>query len=153
MLGLAGALCVLAGAAGAGAPPALAASVSPFAGTALWVDEAPPTSTPEELAGQAAQAGSRTLWVKAGDGSTPDLQFSPALVAGLRAAGVTVCAWTFAYGVDPAGEAAVAVAAARAGARCLVVDAEEQYDGRYGAAQAYVRALRAQLGASFPIGL
>jgi hypothetical protein len=34
-----------------------------------------------------------------------------------------------------------------------VVDAEGQYDGRYYAAQQYVRALRAALGASFPIAL
>ncbi|HEV3047545.1 MAG TPA: peptidoglycan-binding domain-containing protein, partial [Solirubrobacteraceae bacterium] len=109
--------------------------------------------SPQQLAAQAAEAGARTLLVKAGDGSTPELQFAPALVAGLRAAGVTVCAWTFAYGEDPAGEAAVALAAVRAGAQCLVVDAEGQYDCRYGAAQAFVHMLRAQLGAAFPIGL
>jgi hypothetical protein len=136
-------------------PAALAtsAAASPFAGTALWVTQVSELDTPAQLAAQAAQAGARTLLVKAGDGSTPELQFTPALVAGLRAAGVTVCAWTFAYGEDPAGEAAVALAAVRAGAQCLVVDAEGQYDCRYGAAQAFVHALRAQLGAAFPIGL
>jgi hypothetical protein len=34
-----------------------------------------------------------------------------------------------------------------------VVDAEGQYDCRYGAAQEYVHALRSALGSSFPIGL
>jgi len=137
----------------AGLLAAPAAGASPFAGTALWVTQVPALSTPEQLAAEAAQAQARTLFVKAADGETPDLQFSATLVAGLRAAGLSVCAWMFAYGEEPLAEAAVAVAAVRDGAQCLVVDAEDQYDGRYGAAQAFVRALRSQLGSSFPIAL
>ncbi len=64
-----------------------------------------------------------------------------------------MCAWTFAYGQNPSAEAAAAVAAVHDGAQCLVVDAEGQYDKLYGAAQLFVRALRSQLGAGFPIGL
>jgi Putative peptidoglycan binding domain len=146
------AACALAAASPASAAPA-AAQLSPFAGTALWITQVPALSTPEQLAGEARKAGARTLFVKAADGSTPQLQFSATLVAGLRQAGVSVCAWTFAYGIDPAGEAAAAVAAVREGARCLVVDAEGQYDSLYGPAQAFVRALRAQLGTVFPIAL
>jgi hypothetical protein len=130
-----------------------AARPSPFAGTALWITQVPPLSTPEQLAGEAAEDSARTLFIKAADGTTPELQFSAALVSGLRAAGVSVCAWTFAYGTDPPAEAAVAVAAARAGAECLVVDAEGQYDSLYGPAQAFVAALRSQLGPAFPIAL
>jgi hypothetical protein len=129
------------------------ANPSPFAGTALWITQVPVTASPEQLAVEARVAGAGTLFVKAGDGSTPELQFSPALLAGLRAAGERVCAWTFAYGEAPTAEAAVAVAAVRAGAECLVVDAEGQYEGRYGPAQVYMRALRSALGARFPIGL
>lgn len=132
---------------------AAGARASPFAGTALWITQVPALGTPEQLAAQADEAGAHTLFVKAGDGSTPELQFSAALVGGLRAAGQAVCAWTFAYGEDPSAEAAVAIAAVRDGAACLVVDAEGQYDGRYYAAQQYVRALRAALGAGFPIAL
>ena len=132
---------------------ALAADASPFSGTALWITQAPATASPEQLAGEAREAGAGTLFVKAADGSTPELQFSLTLLAGLRAAGERVCAWTFAYGEAPSTEAAVAVAAVRAGAECLVVDAEGQYEGRYGPAQIYIRALRAALGARFPIGL
>jgi hypothetical protein len=134
------------------ASPTFSAS-SPFHGTALWIAEVPVQATPQELAGEAAQAGVRTLFVKAADGSTPELRFSPALVSGLRAAGVSVCAWTFAYGQNPLAEAAVAVAAVHDGAQCLVVDAEGQYDKLYGAAQLFVHTLRAQLGSRFPIGL
>jgi Putative peptidoglycan binding domain len=131
---------------------ALAAS-SPFAGTALWIRQVPLQATPQQLAEQAAQTGARTLFVKAADGATPEPQFSTVLTSGLRAAGVSVCAWTFAYGQNPLAEAAAAVAAVHAGAQCLVVDAEGEYDSLYGAAQLFVHALRSQLGAQFPIGL
>lgn len=135
---------------------ALAASpgrASPFAGTALWVTEVPAVDAPAQLAREASAAGVGTLLVKAADGSTPEPQFSAALVSGLREAGVGVCGWVFAYGEAPQAEAAAAVAAAREGAECLVVDAEGQYDGRYYPAQVYVRALRSALGAGFPIAL
>jgi len=95
----------------------------------------------------------RTLYVKAAEGSSPEAQFSAALVSEMRSAGATVCAWTFAYGQNPSAEAAAAVAAVHDGAQCLVVDAEGQYDKLYGAAQLFVRTLRSQLGARFPIGL
>jgi hypothetical protein len=139
-----------------GLTPASAAALSPsspFAGTALWINAVPVPATPLELANEAEQAGAHTLFVKAADGSTPEPQFSAALVGGLRSAGVSVCGWTFAYGVNPLAEATAAVAAAHAGAQCLVIDAEGQYDKRYGAAQVFVRALRSQLGSGFPIGL
>ncbi len=146
------AVALLPGAAHASALPAS----SPFAGTALWiaqVAQVPGQVSPEQLATQARTAGVHTLYVKGADGSTPDSQFTPALAGALQTGGISVCAWTFAYGLNPAGEAAAAVAAVRNGAQCLVVDAEGQYDGRYGAAQTFVRSLRSQLGSKFPIGL
>jgi hypothetical protein len=124
-----------------------------FAGTALWVKEVPPGESGLELAGAAVRAGVRTLYIKAGDGASAEPQFSATLVSEIHSSGVTVCGWTFAYGSNPAAEAAVAVAAARDGAECLVIDAEDQYDGLYGAAQLFVRTLRSSLGAAFPIGL
>jgi hypothetical protein len=123
---------------------------SPFRGTSLWVDEA--TST-QALAGQAGEARAGTLIVKAAEGTTPEPQFTAALVEQLHGQGLTVCAWVFVYGLDPQGEAQAALAAVKAGASCLVVDAEGQYDKRYGAAQAYVKALRSRLGGAFPIAL
>jgi hypothetical protein len=129
------------------------AASSPFAGTALWVNAIPPLENGQQLLAQAAGSHVRMLYVKAADGSSPEPQFTSTLLGELHAAGVTVCAWTFAYGVNPAAEAQVAVNAVREGAQCLVVDAEEQYDGLYGAAQLFVHTLRADLGAAFPIGL
>ena len=150
------AVALLTAGAGLLAPAAFPATLSvssPLAGTALWINVPPTQLSVQQLAAQATQAGVHTLFVKAADGSTPQAQFSPALVSGLRSAGVSVCAWTFVYGDDPLGEALAAVTAVHDGAQCLIVDAEEQYDKRYGAAHQFVGALRSQLGASFPIGL
>ena len=135
------------------AAAAAAPSPNPMAGTALWINQLPAGASAQSLAVSAAQARARTLYIKAADGVTSELQFSPALVAGLRAQGLGVCAWVFAYGSQPVPEAQAALAAVHAGAGCLVVDAEGAYDKRYGQAQAYVRSLRAGLGAHFPIGL
>ena len=132
------------------APGAAQAERSPLRARSLWVAGA---IAPATIAAEAGQAGVRTVLVKAADGTTPEPQFSPALAAQLRGAGLSVCAWTFVYGADPAGEAAAAIGAVHAGAQCLVVDAEGQYDSRYGAAQLYVRLLRQALGGAFPIAL
>ena len=151
-LALAGALVAAGiGLSASTSPAATRTAPSPLAGTALWVAQAGAPTAPSVLAQTAGESGVHTLFVKAADGSTAEPQFSASLVAGLRSSGVTVCAWTFAYGLSPA--AAAAVAAVHDGAQCLVVDAEGQYDGRYGPAQAFVKALRSQLGAHFPIGL
>jgi hypothetical protein len=125
----------------------------PFKGAALWVTQLSAGQIGAEVVAQARSAGMHTVYVKAAEGSTPEPQFSAALVEEMQAAGATVCAWTFAVGANPSAEAAAAVAAVRAGAQCLVVDAEGEYDSLYYPAQLFVRALRAQLGARFPIGL
>jgi hypothetical protein len=117
----------------------------------VWVLHASQQGVPAILA-EARSAHARTLIVKAAEGSSPEAQFSGALLAELRASGFRVCAWSFDTGDDPAAEASAAVPAA-ATAGCLVVDAEAQYDGRYGAAQAFVRALRSRLGPRFPLAL
>ncbi len=138
------------------ATPALATTSAlppPFAGTALWVTEVEPPQTGQALVAEAAAAGVRTLYVKAADGTSVEPSFSSALVGEMRAAGARVCAWMFAYLQEPAAEAAAAVAAVHDGAQCLIVDAESEQPRLYGPAQAFVRALRAALGASFPIGL
>jgi hypothetical protein len=42
---------------------------------------------------------------------------------------------------------------ARAGADCLLLDAESEYEGRYWQAQFYIRRLRARLGPDYPLAL
>jgi hypothetical protein len=94
-----------------------------------------------------------TVYVKAGDGGTYWGQFSTALVGALHAAGLDVCAWQFVYGDAPLAEARVAAAAVKRGADCFVIDAEADYEGKYASADRYVRALRARVGATYPIAL
>jgi hypothetical protein len=142
---------LLAGSAALGVAPAAASA--PFHGTALWVSQVPAQTTPQALGQDAVSDGVSGLYIKAGDGSTPNPQFTSMLVHGLKAGGVSVCAWTFIYGADPRAEAAVAIAAVHDGAQCLVVDAEGQYDGRYASAQLFVQEVRAHVGTHFPIGL
>jgi Putative peptidoglycan binding domain len=125
----------------------------PFSANALWVTQVNQPAAGQEIVAEAARAGVGTLYVKAAEGSNLEVQFSSVLVSEMRDAGATVCAWTFASGANPASEAAAAIAAVHEGAQCLVVDAENQYDGRYGAAQSFVRALRIGVGSAFPIGL
>lgn len=94
-----------------------------------------------------------TVMIKAGDGSQRWSQFSPKLVSALHAGGLQVCAWQYVYGTYPMAEAKVGAAAVQAGADCLLIDAESQYEGKYVAAQKYVRELRRLIGPTFPVGL
>jgi hypothetical protein len=94
-----------------------------------------------------------TVYIKAGDAGTRWEQFNAPLVAALHHGGLKVCAWQFVYGDAPEAEARVGAAAVHAGADCLVIDAEAEYEGKYAAADLYVRSLRAQVGAAFPLSL
>jgi Putative peptidoglycan binding domain len=106
------------------------------------------------IAERAHHSGITTVFVKSSDGSTNYWsQFSPTLVAELHARGLKVCAWQYVYGASPAGEANLGARAVANGADCLVIDAEAEYEGRYGAAQTYINQLRAKIGASYPLGL
>ena len=101
----------------------------------------------------ARSQGISTLIIKAGDGTWSWSQFTPALVSILHANGLKVCAWQYVYGDHPIYEAEVAAGAARAGADCLLIDAESEYEGKYVQAQQYVTKLRQLVGSSFPVGL
>jgi hypothetical protein len=105
------------------------------------------------IAAQAQQYGVNTVFVKSSDGTTWWNQFSPTLIAQLKAAGLHVCAWQFVYGNDPATEASLGARAAQTGADCLVIDAEGQYEGLYSQAQTYIQDIRSLIGPDYPIGL
>lgn len=108
----------------------------------------------ESIVAQAQAAGVSTLFIKSSDGSTNYWsQFSPELVATLHENGLRVCAWQYVYGSKPAGEAELGAEAVADGADCLVIDAESQYEGHYGAAQTYIEDLRAKVGPTYPVGL
>jgi peptidoglycan hydrolase-like protein with peptidoglycan-binding domain len=106
------------------------------------------------IAAQAHAAGVSTVFVKSSDGSTNYWsQFSPELVQQLHANGLKACAWQYVYGTNPVGEANLGARAVASGADCLVIDAEAEYERRYGAAQAYIANLRTQIGPAYPLGL
>lgn len=137
----------------AAAAPASAAGV--LHGRSMWiwyVSRSDGGSLPSIVA-SARAAGVRTLIIKSSDGDNWWHQFSPSLVSTLRASGLHVCAWQYVYGTDPIGEAVMGARAARYGAECLIIDAEAEYEGRYGSAQTYIRELRRLVGGGYPVGL
>jgi Putative peptidoglycan binding domain len=94
-----------------------------------------------------------TVYVKSGDGDDYWSQFNRSLVGALHRAGLSVCAWHFVYGDDPLAEARISAAAVKRGADCFAIDAEADYEGKYAAADLYIRALRARIGDTFPLSL
>lgn len=128
---------------------------SPFDRAGMWVwyvDRSHGGSIPAIVA-QAKRAGIGSVYVKAGDGADVWSQFNRGLVRALHHGGLDACAWQFVYGDAPAAEARVAAAAIAKGADCFAIDAEGQYEGKYAAADLYVRHLRAAAGATYPISL
>ncbi len=128
---------------------------SPFVRQGMWiwyVDQSQGGYVPAIVA-TAHEHHIGTVYVKSGDGTTYWEQFSAPLVAELHAAGLKVCAWQFVYGNKPAAEAKIGAAAVEAGADCLAIDAEAQYEGKYAAADLYLHDLRAAVGAAYPLSL
>ena len=144
-------------------PPAAAPSAvapaptgSAFEGQGMWIWYVNQSDggNVASIVAQAHAAGVTTLLVKSSDGSSNYWsQFSPQLVAELHANGLKVCAWQYVYGTNPEGEANLGAEAVANGADCLVIDAEAEYEGHYGAAQTYIADLRAKIGAAYPLGL
>ena len=128
---------------------------NPLAGRAMWIWELPFTlgGNVSAIASSAHQYGIGTLLIKSSDGTDLWSQFSPQLVATLHADGLRVCAWQYVYGNHPVTEAYMGAAAVKAGADCLVIDAESEYEGKYIAAQTYIQRLRGLIGARFPVAL
>jgi hypothetical protein len=119
----------------------------------VWYVERSHGGSVAAIVAQARRSGIGTVYVKAGDGADVWGQFSRGLVRALHRGGLDVCAWQFVYGDRPLAEARVAAAAVAKGADCFAIDAEADYEGRYAAADLYVRALRARIGAAFPVSL
>lgn len=131
------------------------AAAGPFDGRGMWIWSVSRSDggNPTAIAKRARANGIKTLFIKSGDGTSYWSQFSRRLVYFIHRNGVRVCAWQYVYGTSPLTEAQIGVQAVRAGADCLVIDAEVEYQGRYAQAQRYVHALRAAVGARYPLGL
>ena len=117
----------------------------PFDRQGMWiwyVSHSEGGSLPAIIA-RAKRHGIGTVYIKSGDGATVWSQFNKSLVGELHRGGLDVCAWQFVYGDHPAAEAKVGATAVARGADCLVIDAEGDYEGKYAAADPYIRQLRA----------
>ena len=55
--------------------------------------------------------------------------------------------------LEPARRGPRGARAAHTGADCLIIDAESNYEGRYGPADRYIRRLRSKVGGDYPLGL
>ena len=121
----------------------------------MWIWELNRSSqgSVQSIISTARQYGIATLLIKSGDGTTAWSQFNSSLVAELHAAGLRVCAWQYVYGSHPIFEAEVGASAVKAGADCLVIDAESEYEGRYVQAQEYMKKLRQLVGTKYPLAL
>ena len=99
---------------------------NPFDGRGMWIWEMPFTDGGNIAAiiAKAKRYKITTLLIKSADGTTYWKQFSHALVTELHEAGIRVCAWQFVYGTHPLVEAKRGAQAVKAGADCLVIDAE-----------------------------
>jgi hypothetical protein len=129
--------------------------VSPLQGRAMWIWELSATDggNLSSIVAQAHAHGVTTLMIKSSDGVYPWSQFNAGLVRELHADHLKVCAWEYVYGDHPGVEANLGADAIHDGADCLIIDAESQYQGRYVAAQAYVRDLREQVGPHAQVAL
>jgi hypothetical protein len=139
-----------------GPPPAATGGLPAiFSGAGMWIWELPKSEGGDAaaIAARAQAAGISTVFVKSSDGATSRwAQFNTVLVQNLHAYGLHVCAWQYVYGSDPAGEAALGADAVAAGADCLVIDAEKEYEGEYAQAQTFMFDLRSAVGPAYPIG-
>ena len=128
---------------------------NPLAGRGMWIWELNRSSggSVPTIIANSQRYGIKTLLIKSGDGTTAWPQFNSSLVGQLHSAGLRVCAWQYVYGSHPIFEAEVGAVAVRDGADCLVIDAESEYQGRYVAAQEYMKKLRQLVGAGYPVAL
>ena len=127
----------------------------PVQGNGQWIWMMSRSGSIASIIARAQKSGIRTLYIKSGDGRSYWTQFDRA-VGPLKAAGLRVCAWQYIVLRRPEVEAAIAARAVRAGADCFVIDAEtelERYRDRYRRVQRYMRALRARVGPTYPIGM
>jgi len=141
------------GAGGVDGAPGIAKTPFDRQGMWVWYVERSHGGSVPALVRQARRARIGTVYIKAGDGGDPWTQFSRGLVRALHRGGLSACAWQFVYGDRPVAEARVAAAAVAKGADCFAIDAEGAYEGKYAAADLYIRRLRAMVGARFPVSL
>ncbi len=128
---------------------------SAFSGQGMWIWYVSKSNGGRvgSIIRKAKSHGVRTLFIKSADGGNVWSQFTPRLVSKFHQAHLKVCGWQFVYGTHPTIEAVAGARAKKAGADCMIIDAESSYEGRYAAASTYMRQLRKRVGHSFSLGL
>lgn len=128
---------------------------NPLRSRAMWIWELDHTDGGDVslIVGGARYYHVTTVMIKSSDGTAMWPQFTSTLVHELHAAGIHVCAWQYVYGDRPGVEANLGADAVSDGADCLIIDAESEYEGKYVAAQSYVRDLRKQIGSRYAVAL
>src|SRR3954471_2479056 len=140
-------------------PPITAAEPAPggsaFKGDGMWIWYVKQSSggTVKSIVARAKKSGIETVFIKSSDGRNYWSQFNTGFLKALKAKGLKVCGWQYVYGRNPNIEADNGARAKKAGADCLVIDAESEYEGKYAAASTYMTRLRKLPGKRFPIGL
>jgi peptidoglycan hydrolase-like protein with peptidoglycan-binding domain len=119
----------------------------------IWYTSRSSGGSPSAIAARAKASNIGTVFIKSSDGTSYWSQFNSAYVKALQRKGLDVCAWQYVYGNAPAAEAREARRAIQAGADCLVIDAETEYEGKYAQASTYMSKLRSYAGPDYPIGL
>lgn len=133
--------------------PAPAATPYDSQGMWIWYVDSSNNGNLGSIIRRARASRVKTLYIKSGDGTNVWNQFNRRTVSRLRRAGLKVCGWQYVYGRAPVREAKVSAVAKRRGADCFVIDAEAEYEGRYAAADRYIRKLRKLVGPKFNLSL
>jgi hypothetical protein len=131
-------------------------SANALGGRAMWIWELQfaEGGNINKIISEAHRWGIGTLMIKSSDGiNFWSSQFTPQLVSAFHRGGLRVCAWQYVYGDHPVTEAYKGAEAVKDGADCLLIDAETQYEGKYIAAQTYIKRLRDLIGPRFPVAL
>lgn len=117
----------------------------------IWYVQQAEGGNVEKIVAKAKKYKIKTLYIKSSDGANWWKQWDQ-YAAKFKARGLKVCAWQYVYGSYPYVEAELASRAAKAGADCIVIDAEVEYKNRYTSARRYVTRLRQQIGTQYPVG-
>jgi hypothetical protein len=137
-------------------PPALTGEVAGLSGVGMqvWKVHNVEGGDPAAIVARMQEAGLSYIVLKVADGpSSYNVDLAAPVVEALHEAGLQAWGWQYVYGGDPIAEAEMAIErVTQLGLDGFVVDAENDYLGKYDSAQIYMDALREGLP-TLPIGL
>lgn len=109
-------------------------------GLTIWKMQSCEHGNTQAIVHRAQTAGLSHVIVKVADGAQPyNASYLPGLAAALKAAGIALWGWQYVYGDSPLDEAATAVKiASQIRLDGFVVNAEREYEGKFGPAGAYM---------------